>query len=279
LIFPLDKGPDRISKKIRSLYKGFHEACVEWNFPIIGGNLSKGPCFIIDITLIGRAEENDRLLLRNGVKKGDDLWVTGCPGQSAAGLSALQKWGSFGNIPRNYRSLVSLHKRPVPRIEMGRQLAKNTRVHAMIDISDGMAKECHTLAFDNNLGIMLGPLDPRFLDPLKEMSERLHRNPLDWFLSGGEDYELLFSASAAFDPEPFRKMRDVPLTRIGTFNSTVKGVQLKLNNDTIINVEKTGWDNLSNPAKPDKSLSAGMSYTKSVDNSATVTKGLAYKVF
>jgi thiamine-monophosphate kinase len=244
LIFPSDNAPDRIPKKIRSLYKGLHEACLTWNFPIVGGNLSHGPCLIIDITLIGRTEKTDRLLLRKGVKKGDALWVTGFPGQSSAGLSALQKWGSLSRIPRNYQPLVKKHIRPVPRIEIGKQLAQNAHVHAMIDVSDGIAKECHTLAFDNNLGIMLEP-HPDMFHPLRALGTRLNRNPVDWFLYGGEDYELLFAASPRFNPAPFRKSGDVALTKIGTFTSPVKGVHLKLQYGTIINVEKSGWDHLS----------------------------------
>jgi|WetSurMetagenome_2_1015567.scaffolds.fasta_scaffold36913_3 thiamine-monophosphate kinase len=243
LIFPEKKGRENISNAIQYIYRGIHSACKTWDFPVIGGNLSKGPCFIIDITLIGRTGKKGRLLLRQGVKKGDVLWVTGLPGQSAAGLAALQKWGSYMNTPGPFRQLVKKHTRPVPRIELGRLLAGNPLVHAMIDVSDGIAKECHTLSFENSLGIMLGPLEEGLLGQLRKLGALIRRDPRQWFLSGGEDYELLFAASPRFDPAPYRRY-DCALTKIGTFCSSVKGVQLKLNNDTIIQVEKSGWDHV-----------------------------------
>ena len=65
-----------------------------------------------------------------------------------------------------------------------------------------------------------------------------------WFLYGGEDYELLFAAAPEFDLGQGQTGGSA-LTRIGTFDSSVKGVQLKLNNGTILNVEKSGWDHVS----------------------------------
>jgi thiamine-monophosphate kinase len=249
LIFPENGKPGHISRDIRSIYEGMSEACRTWNFPIIGGNLSKGPCFIIDITLIGRYDKKGRSLLRKGIKKGDNLWVSGFPGQSAAGLAALQKWGSRKNIPRSFRPLIRKHIRPVPRIELGWALAQNVEVHAMIDVSDGIAKECHTLAFENDRGIILEPLDTGILDSLQEIRLQLQVDPLRWFLYGGEDYELLFSASPRFNPSRLRIKDSCPLTKIGKCTSSAKGVHLKIHNDTIKEVEKSGWDNLRGPSK------------------------------
>jgi thiamine-monophosphate kinase len=243
LIFPEKKRQANIPKAIQHIYKGIHSACLAWGFPVIGGNLSKGPCFIIDVTLIGRTEKKGRLLLRQGAENGDSLWVTGLPGQSGAGLAALQKWGSLVNTPRPFRQLVKKHIRPVPRVELGRLLADDPLVHAMIDVSDGISKECHTLAFENNLGILLGPLKQGWLGPLRKLGSMIRQDHMRWFLSGGEDYELLFAASPRFDPVPFKRY-DCALTKIGTFCSSAKEVHLKLNNDTIINVEKSGWDHV-----------------------------------
>jgi thiamine-monophosphate kinase len=183
------------------------------------------------------------LLLRQGVKNGDALWVSGFPGQSAAGLSALQKWGSYKNTPRAFRPLVKKHCCPIPRIELGRQLAGNPFVHAMIDVSDGIAKECHTLAFENKMGVMLGPLEASLVGSIRSLGEHFHQDHMRWFLSGGEDYELLFAASPQFDPAPYLRP-DCALTTIGAFASSVKGVHLKLSYDTIIKVDKSGWDHV-----------------------------------
>ena len=93
VIFPKTLPPRSIVAGTKQLYKGLSRACRKWDFPIVGGNLSAGPCWIIDMTLLCRKEKRGRLLLRTGAKNGEGLWVTGTPGDSAAGLAALRKWG------------------------------------------------------------------------------------------------------------------------------------------------------------------------------------------
>ena len=67
----------------------------------------------------------------------------------------------------------------------------------------------------------------------------------DWFLYGGEDYELLFAASSRFTPASVPNKSGISLSRIGTFTDRVKGVLFKNINGTMVKVEKTGWDHLS----------------------------------
>ena len=82
------------------------------------------------------------------------------------------------------------------------------------------------------------------MEPLREIGKQLRHDPLAWFLQGGEDYELLFSASPLFDPGRLA-IRNCPLTKIGKCAASAKGVHLKLKNGTIMEVEKSGWDNLA----------------------------------
>jgi thiamine-monophosphate kinase len=100
---------------------------------------------------------------------------------------------------------------------MGLALAADPRVHALMDISDGISKECRTLAFDNKLAIEL-EADPACISPaVKELGTRLGTGWREWYLDGGEDYELLFAAGRSFDPGPLAARHGVPLTRIGSF--------------------------------------------------------------
>lgn len=219
LIFPKEIPSSTIAARIRRLYTGILSACREWNFPIIGGNLSAGPCWIVDVTLLGRAPKGNRLLLRTGAKNGDSLWVTGHPGESGAGLAALQKW-ERRRVPQGYRSLINSHIRPTPRLEIGRALAANLCVHALIDVSDGIAKECRTLAYENKLCVSLAD-DPGCVSiTTKRLAAALGVDWRRWYLSGGEDYELLFAADPAFDPRSIASGCNVPITRIGSFERT-----------------------------------------------------------
>lgn len=244
IVFPQDSRRHALYKSMVQLYKGLHAACMTWDFPIIGGNLSKGPCWIIDITLIGAAQRGAGILKRKGAKKGDGVWVTGFPGSSAGGLAAILKWGQRKRIPEKYAPLVDRHIRPMPRIEIALALARDPRVHAMIDVSDGIAKECHTLAFENNLGIILEPDGVECSPEMRELARAMSKDCRDWFLYGGEDYELLFAACPRFASAFLSRKGGIPLRRIGSFTDRVKGVHFKDNNGTIVTVAKSGWDHV-----------------------------------
>jgi thiamine-monophosphate kinase len=242
VIFPKNGVAQQTARDIRRLYKGIYQACGRWNFPIVGGNLSAGPCWIIDVTLLGSVDKRGRALLRTGAKHGDGLWVTGGPGGAAAGLAALRKWGRR-NVPMRYKTLVASHVRPVPRIEAGLALGRDRRVHALIDVSDGISKECHTLAFENNLGILLDDGPARIFGAIKSLACDLKTDEGEWYLHGGEDYELLFAASRSFDPFKIIEGCGVPITRIGTFSKSLKGVRIR-DNEGVKPLRKGGWDHL-----------------------------------
>lgn len=246
IIFPAKIQKIEMGKKIKGIYAGINTACRQWNFPVIGGNLSRGPCWIIDITLIGRAEKGSRLLKRDHAQNDDGLWVTGMPGESGAGFACLKKWGARGKTPAKFLRCIKKHIHPVPRIEFGNALSRNRLVHAAIDISDGVSKECHTLSFENRLGIIITmkDADACVSRALKQLGGLLRKDWRAWFFNGGEDYELLFAASKAFDPSALIHAYGIPVTRIGTFTRSVNGVFIRNSAGTIRPLEKGGWDHL-----------------------------------
>ncbi|MBN1309164.1 MAG: thiamine-phosphate kinase [Chitinispirillaceae bacterium] len=186
-------------QQVEELYRGFGEACTRWRFPVVGGDCSLGVQWVIGITLIGRVPKERRVLLRKGIHPGDKIWVTGFPGRSAAGLYLLQKMGRSA-IPDCYRSFTDAHIRPVPRIEAGMLLAADTAVHAMMDLSDGLSKDCRTLAHENGCGIILHADPSQVPQAMVELSREFGGPWEKWFFHGGDDYELLFAASADFRP-------------------------------------------------------------------------------
>jgi thiamine-monophosphate kinase len=254
IIFPVKIDLKKFDETIKGIYRGFNELCRKWDFPIIGGNLAKGPCWIIDITLIGRSRKKNRLLKRTGAKNNDGLWVTGFPGTSGAGLACLKRWGSLGKSSSKYAMLARKHCHPVPRIEIGRELCKNHTVHSMIDISDGISNECHTLAYETGLGILLTVDVGCVSSEMIRLGAFLQKNWSDWFFNGGEDYELLFAASSAFDPVKLATTYKIPITRIGTFSRSLKGVFLNDPARSIKPLGKGGWDHLRRNALPKKIL-------------------------
>jgi thiamine-monophosphate kinase len=134
------------------------------------------------------------------------------------------------------------HVRPCPRIELGRALAKDRRVHALIDISDGISKECRTLAYENSLGILLN-VEPACVScPTRQLARRLQKDWRGWYLNGGEDYELLFAAAAAFDPSKLIASTCIPITRIGVFSRSFKGAGICRSSGEIVPLKQGGWD-------------------------------------
>jgi thiamine-monophosphate kinase len=120
-------------------------------------------------------------------------------------------------------------------------LAAHPGVHAAIDISDGIAKDAATLCYENSLGLEL------FVDrlpasrPLRSLATQLETDWLDWFLTGGEDYELLFAADRSFDGGRSEGARLWP---IGRFSNKETGIVLVMPDGTRSGLKTGGWDHL-----------------------------------
>jgi len=237
IVFPRHASP----ADCRAVYRGVNKACRRWNFPVVGGDMAKGPCWVLAITMIGRAR--GRTLARKGARHGDGLWVTGCPGASAAGMATIRHWGRR-SVPGKFRGLVDRHIGPVPRIEAGMLLAADTDVHACIDVSDGISKESHTLAYENQLGIVLQRNALPLMSAMIELGSTLRQDPCAWFFHGGEDYELLFAANQRFDATAVRHASRLPVTRIGRFSRKVQGVWIESSDGSRSPLANLSWDHI-----------------------------------
>jgi thiamine-monophosphate kinase len=176
---------------VRQLYRGIEKAARTFDVAVVGGETSniKGPA-VISISLSGFVERG-RWVSRAGGKAGDDLFVTGRLG------------GSLGGH----------HLRFVPRIAESRWLTRNFRVHAMMDLSDGLGTDLPRLARASRLGFAVD-----------EAALPLNRGcTIRQAISDGEDYELLFAISPKDSRSLLsrwqKKFPKVPLTRIGKLNS------------------------------------------------------------
>ncbi|MGM0444121.1 MAG: thiamine-phosphate kinase [Fibrobacterota bacterium] len=189
--------------KIAELYTGINRCCNPYDVHVVGGDLTAGSEWVIAVTVMGRVR---RPLYRSGARYGDILWCTGNPGRSAAGLDWLRTEGRE-RAQHRAPAAIQAHIAPIPRLDAAALLGPDTRVHAMIDISDGIAKEAGLICDSSHCGCRINLPD--------SLADSLPQSPLrskeECFLSGGEDYELLFTADAAFTPPP-----SVPCTPVGT---------------------------------------------------------------
>jgi thiamine-monophosphate kinase len=185
---------DKTVEWVKQIYRGLKKAARAFDVAIVGGETSniKGPA-VISISLTGFAEKH-RWVGRSGGKPNDELFVTGRLGGSLRGS----------------------HLKFVPRIEESRWLTKNFRIHAMMDLSDGLGADLSRLARASGLGF-----------EVDEAALPLNRGcTIRQAISDGEDYELLFAISPkdsrSLVARWCKRFPNVPLTRIGFLNSKVE---------------------------------------------------------
>ncbi len=169
---------------VRGVYKGIEASCRGHGVIVAGGDTTMGSANTINITLLGFVQERE-LCLRSHAKVGDLLMVTGPLGASAAGLALLHA----AKNPCQY--LLQKHLAPTCRLEASRKIAP--LANAMIDISDGLGSEVHHICRQSNTGARIDAALIPLRDEVKAASDVLGKNPLEFALSGGEDFELLFS--------------------------------------------------------------------------------------
>lgn len=190
----LGMGPRPDSAFLRGVIRGLSDLGKQYGLSLAGGDTVRSPALILNLCIMGLAQGQGPLL-RSGARPGDAICVTGRLGASAAGLAWLQKGGDSDD-PAALEA-VKAHLRPVPRVAAGRALAQSGRVHAMMDLSDGLATDLARLAVASQVGAEVLaerlPVDRT----TRELAQRLGTDPLEWALSGGEDFELLFTCEPA----------------------------------------------------------------------------------
>ncbi|HEY9166955.1 MAG TPA: thiamine-phosphate kinase [Candidatus Kryptonia bacterium] len=185
----------------------FYEAMVDelgkYGCAVAGGDTSASPVgFVVSMTITGEVEP-DRQVLRNGAKVGDVICVTGDLGRSHAGMKILQReknryleLGQPSDFKPDFEGVddaLQKHLLPEARIELSRSISDKIRIHSMIDISDGLAADMLHICKESGTS---AELDEEFIpiDPItRKIADDFKEDPLSYALSGGEDYELLFT--------------------------------------------------------------------------------------
>lgn len=213
---------------------GRHGAC------IAGGNLSGGEILVADMTLVGEVASGE-VMERNGAQAGDSILVTGRAGSSAAGLAIME----FDGDTTRFADLVEAHTDPRPRVEAGRAIAASGLATAMIDLSDGLLADLGHLCTASGVGAGIRTDAFEIGDALREAAAFTGIDPLRWVLSGGEDYELLFTAPKAVAEELLTiaaKAGGCPVTEIGTITSEENGIRCVDGQGVDVTPDGGGWD-------------------------------------
>jgi thiamine-monophosphate kinase len=216
-------------------YHGMAELANQHRVAVVGGNITAAPVVMVMVTLIGRGLK-EGLLRRSAAVPGDRIAVTGYLGSAATGLRALN--GGVKIPPEAGTYLKEAHLRPRPRISEGQVLVKQG-VRAAIDISDGLVADLGHVCAASKVGATVR-VNAVPIHPL--MKEAFGNDALALALSGGEDYELLFTASRRVIDEVKAAIgADCPVTVIGEITGGA-GVVLLGEDGKPYHIDGPGWD-------------------------------------
>lgn len=219
---------------IVDMYREMMELAQQFETAIVGGNMSRAPIVSITIAVLGKAR-NKHLLTRSAAKPGDKVAVTGYLGSATAGLAMLKGQLKLSAEATTY--LRNRFLRPMPRIAEG-GLLTDKGVKTAIDISDGLVSDlthiCEASRVSARIETERLPIHPLVRDNFGDKS-------LELALSGGEDYELLFTASAE-TIEEVKKLASLPVTIIGEITRGTGKIELVDAQGKTFNLPQTGWD-------------------------------------
>lgn len=203
-------------------------------FDLVGGDTVKSPCLFITVTMIGYTKTEP--LMRCGARPGDYIYVSGSLGDSAIGLSIITGSLKEPVLDKDYFTLR--HYRPFPRVSLMHYLKKRYDVSSAIDISDGLLADLAHIADESAAGFRIDveklPL------PLKRIGPSFETSPeyfYDFAMSGGEDYEIVFTSPDIIDPEFVLRYTGAGLSCIGRM--------LEGGRDVYQNGKKLEWEGLA----------------------------------
>ncbi len=232
---------------IEELYAGIALACTKFKVDLIGGDTTSSTTgLLISITAIGAANETN-IAYRKGAKPNDLLVVSGDLGGAYMGLQVLEREKEVFKVNPNsqpdlepYSYVIERQLKPEARNDISGLLQEmGVQPTSMIDISDGLSSEILHLCKNSEVGCNLFedkiPLDPTVISACEEFNI----DSTMVALSGGEDYELLFTVAQA----DFEKIKGNPnLSIIGHMTQASEGAHLITRGDTKIPLTAQGWN-------------------------------------
>ena len=232
---------------VEELYAGIQLACETYNIDLIGGDTtSSTKGILISVTAIGKVEKED-IVLRSGAKETDLIVVSGDLGAAYLGLQVLEREKQVFNVDPNnqpdldsYTYLIERQLKPEARRDVAGFLKELAiKPTAMIDISDGLSSEIMHICSQSKVGCKIYeeklPLDPQVISACEEFNI----DSTMVALSGGEDYELLFTVPIA----DFEAIKGNPnFSIIGHITAENQGLNLVTRAGQEIELKAQGWN-------------------------------------
>lgn len=172
---------------LEACYDGIREACRRYGVNLLGGDITGSPGGIILTGTVTGMVPADTAVKRSGARAGDLVCVTGHPGDSGAGLEVI-----FHKEERKFPRLAEKHRRPKPNPELAWKL-RELGASAMDDISDGLSSELNEISHASHVNIVVDGEKIPVSEETIRFSQLIHQDILHFPLTGGEDYELVFT--------------------------------------------------------------------------------------
>lgn len=235
---------------LEELYAGIQAACTNYKVDLVGGDTTSSHTgLMLSITALGHASASE-ITRRATAKVGDLLVVTGDIGAAYMGLQILEREKAVFKVnPQSkpdlepYSYLIERQLKPEARKDIRSLLASlDVKPTAMIDVSDGLSSEIIHICTNSKVGCNLYedkiPLDPQVISSCEEFE----LDSTTIALSGGEDYELLFT----INQKDFEKVKANPnLSIIGHMVDQKEGIHLITRANTKIPLIARGWNALT----------------------------------
>jgi thiamine-monophosphate kinase len=237
------------AEALDELYAGIRLACDKYKVDLVGGDTSSSVTgLMLSVTILGEVKKGDEVY-RSGAHEGDLLCVTGDLGSAYMGLLVLEREKSvYQANPAMQPELtgfdyqVGRQLRPEARTDIRNLMAgMGLKPTAMIDISDGLASEILHICKQSNVGCKLFEAKIPIDEQTREVALEFNIIPTVAALSGGEDYELLFTIRQ----EDYDKVKEISgISVIGHMTAANLGKNMITPDGKVVALTAQGWDGM-----------------------------------
>lgn len=183
-------SPKISDANLEVFFEEIFKKCKEHKVVLAGGDTTHGDLFVVDVMVVGEVKK-ENICLRSGGKNGDLIGVTGNLGGSMAGLKLFRKFGNEAKNLKQFEECIKKHLQPRCRADLTENDLEP--VNSLIDVSDGVGAEVRNLCNSNNLGAVIYKNKIPLADSTKAVANLLNEDPYLYAISGGEDFELIFT--------------------------------------------------------------------------------------
>lgn len=232
---------------LEELYEGVNQACAFYNVDLVGGDTTSSTSgLVISVTAIGEASKDD-LVYRDGAQPGDAICVSGDLGAAYLGLQLLEREKQiYSENPEvqpdleDQQYILGRQLKPEARFDVIKALKeKGIKPTAMIDISDGLSSDLLHICDQSKVGARVFEDNVPISEDAYQLALKFNLDPITCALSGGEDYELLFTVK---EKDMANLGDDWNVVVIGRITEEKEGVKLITKQKNEHDITAQGWD-------------------------------------